>query len=131
MEPENYKPSLPPAVIVHGLAQAEQANSLGLPVTLLSSPNAACAWGCLWWQSLLMESGHTGPALLDCGTSPGRAVEALELGLKGIILPLCPAWPDIKSLAIHKQALLLPTSPPSLDLGQKHAERWLSAWLGG
>lgn len=117
--------------MVHGLAQAAQALALHRPVTLLSAPGAACAWGCLWWHSLLIEGGYTGPALLDCSTSPGRAVEALELGLKGVILAPCPVWPDLKALALHKQALLLPAAPVALDLGQKHAERQLNAWLGG
>lgn len=131
IEPEIYEASLPPALIVHGLAQARQARALGLPVTLLSAPGAAGAWGCLWWQSLLAAAGHTGPALLDCGASPGRAVEALELGLGAIVLAQGPAWAEIKALAVRKRALLLPTPPLGLDLGEKHAQERLIAWLSG
>ena len=130
-KPENKPPILPPAVIVHGLTQAKQALMPRLPVTLLSAPNAAPAWGCLWWWHLLAAATHTGPALLDCGASPGRAVEALELGLRGIVLSPCAAWAEVAAIAAQRQAVLLPAPPAALNLGQKRNERQLVAWLGG
>lgn len=130
-KPENNHPPLPPAIMVHGLAQAKYACAQGMPVTLLSAPGAAGAWGCLWWQRLLVEAGHTGPALLDCGAAPGRAVEALTLGLRGIVLSACPVWDEIADMAARRDALLLPTPPAALDLGQKRNERRLLVWLAG
>lgn len=130
-EPQNYLPRCPPAVIVHGLAQVQFALAAERPVTLLSCAGAASAWGCLWWQNLLAAASYSGPALLDCGSSPGRAVEALELGLTGIVLQAGPLWAEIAGLAAQKKAILLATAPPALDLGEKHTQRGLFAWLGG
>lgn len=120
---------LPPALMVHGLAQLQTACASGMVFTALSSPGAALSWGALWWHALLDAARYTGPALLDCATAPGRAVEALELGLSGIILAPCPAWADIAALASTKNALLLPAMPEFLNLGEKHNQRHLMAWL--
>jgi len=120
-------PARPPAVIVHGLEHARLALAPGHPVTLLSAPGAALYAGCLWWQQLLAQSGHIGPALLDCAAAPGRALEALKLGLSGIILQNPP--PAIAQIAAAQQALLLPVAPPALDLAQAGALRRLTEWL--
>ena len=122
---------LPPAVIIHGLPQARRALAPGRAVTLLSAPGAALAWGCLWWREVLRQSGHAGPALLDCAAAPGRAAEALALGLGGVVLAPCPAWGEVAALAAQTGALLLRAPPAALDLGLKGDERRLSAWLGG
>ncbi len=124
-------PTLPPAIIVHGLAEATYALAPGRPVTLLSAHGAALAWGCLWWRELLAASGHGGPALLDCAAAPGRAAEALAIGLKGIVLAPGPSWGEIAALAAQSKAALLPAPPPFLDLGLKGSERRLISWLGG
>jgi len=118
--------------MVHSLGQARLALAAGRPVTLLSAPGAALYAGCLWWQSLLAQAGCEGLALLDCGAAPGRAVEALRLGLRGLVLT-CeePAFQAVSALAAAQGAMLLPAPPPSLDLGARGAERHLSAWLGG
>lgn len=121
--------TLPPAVRVHGLAHIQQLQALARPCTLLSAPGAALSWGCLWWQALLNEAAYTGPALLDCADAPGRAIEALELGLKGVCLAPCPAWAEIAGLAAGKHALLLTAPPPCLDLASPHAPRQLAVWL--
>lgn len=131
IKPENYQPLLPPAVIVHALAHVRLAMAAGRPVTLLSAAGVACNWGCLWWQSLLAAAHYTGPALLDCGAAPGRAIEALELGVGGIVLSPGPVWADVAALALQKRSLLLASPPPALDLGQKRHERGLVAWLNG
>ncbi len=122
----------PPAMIVHNLAQAQLALAAGRPVTLLSAPNAAAYAGCLWWAALLAAAGHDGPALLDCGAAPGRALEALRLGLRGIVLACpAPAFALVQELAAAQNAMLLATAPPALDLGTRGAELRLAAWLGG
>lgn len=131
LETRNDLQALPPAVIIHNLAQICMALAVARPVTLLSAPGAAAAWGGLWWRSLLEAASHAGPALLDCGESPGRAIEALMLGLHGVVLAPNPAWDEVAALAQQTRALLLPTAPVALDLGQKRNERQLVAWLDG
>jgi hypothetical protein len=119
-----------PAVIIHGLPDARAALAPGRPVTLLSARHAAGYAGCLWWCRVLQASGFTGTALLDCGTAPGRALEALKLGLRGVVLS-CepPAYAVIAELAAAQGALLLPVPPPALDLAQRGAARRLEGWL--
>ena len=121
----------PRAVIVHGLAQARAALAPGRPVTLLSAPVAALYAGAPWWRELLAACGHTGPALLDCGPAPGRAWEALRLGLPGVVLAPCPAWDEVAEYAAGLGAKLLPAAPPALDLAKPGAARHLAAWLAG
>lgn len=121
-----------PAVIVHSLGHARSALEPGLPVTLLSAPGAALYAGCLWWQNLLEQAEFKGTALLDCVDAPGRALEALRLGLGGIVLHCPPAaFAVVAEIAAAQGAILLPTAPPALDLGQYGANRRLAAWLGG
>ncbi len=121
---------LPPAVIIHGLNDAKLALSFGRPVTLLSAPAAALYGGCLWWFSLLQSAPTDNPALLDCADAPGRAVEALKMGLKGIVLA-CEAelFATVGELAKINAALLFAAAPPALDLSQRGNHRRLAAWL--
>jgi hypothetical protein len=119
----------PPAVMIHGLDHARTALAPGLPVTLLSAPGAATYAGCLWWREVLAQAGFTGPALLDCGDAPGRALEALKLGLSGVILS--PAQAVVSQIGAAQGALVLTQAPPSLDLAQAGAARHLIAWLTG
>lgn len=121
-----------PAVIIHSLQDARRALEPGLPVTLLSAPGAALYAGCLWWQKLLEQAEFTGTALLDCADAPGRALEALKLGLAGIVLHCPPtAFAVVAEIAAAQGAILLPHAPPALDLGQYGADRRLEAWLAG
>lgn len=127
---------LPPAVIVHSLACAKAALAPGRPVTLLSAPGAAQFAGCLWWRELLAAAGFSGPALLDCAAAPGRALEALHLGLYrgrgGVVLRApAPAFSLIAQLAAAQGALALPLAPPALDLRLNGATRRLDSWLAG
>ncbi len=122
---------LPPAVCTYGLDDACLTLAAARPVTLLSPPGAAVYWGVLWWQSLLTAAGNDGPALLDCATAPGRAAEALVLGLKGLVLAPCPGWDEIAALAASKGATLLKAAPPALDLRLPNAAKQLISWLGG
>ena len=124
--------ALPPAVIVHCLADVQTALAPGHPVTLLSAPGAAQFAGCLWWRELLAAAQFTGPALLDCGDAPGRALEALHLGLGGIVLRAPqPAFAIVAELAAAQGALLRPLAPPALDFGHITAIRGLESWLAG
>ncbi len=118
--------------MVHGLPDVRMALAVGRPLTLLSAPGAAQYMGCLWWRELLGAAGFDGPALLDCGDAPGRALEALRLGLRGLVLAAPPAaFAVVAQLAGLQGAVLLERAPPALDLAQPGAKRRLAAWLGG
>jgi len=108
--------SQPPALIIHGLPDLLAATAPGLPVTLLSGPGAALYAGPAWWAALLRAGNYSGPSLLDCAAAPGRALEALSLGVPGLVLAPCPAWGQIARLAEAQGARLL-------------ARHRLTAWL--
>ncbi len=121
---------LPPALIVHDAAHVARALAPGRPVTLLSPPGFALYAGCLWWRSLLASARFTGPALLDCADAAGRALEALRIGLRGLVLdPATPAFPRIAALADEYRVTLLDAPPPALDLGNRIGPAALAAWL--
>ena len=120
----------PPAVIIHGLADARLALSKQRPVTLLSAPGAGLYAGCLWWQALVVAAETDNPAFLDCADAPGRAVEALKLGLRGIILLCEPAvFAAVNGIAQARGAVVLAAAPAALDLAVRGVERKLDAWL--
>ncbi len=120
----------PPAVIIHGLADARLALSWRRPVTLLSAPAAGLYAGCLWWQALIAAAETDGPAFLDCADAPGRAVEALRLGLRGVVLNCEPLlFEAVAGIARAQGAVLLANAPPALDLASHDAARRLEAWL--
>lgn len=127
-------PTLPPAVVIHGLPHALTALAPGRPVLLLSAPGAASYAGCAWWRAViaaalaLHPSAHA-PDMLDCADSPGRALEALSVGCRLIALQPGPAWDDIADRAAATGARLLPAPPPALDLAQRGSGRRLAAWL--
>lgn len=122
----------PPALIVHSAADVARALAPARPVTLLSPPGFALYAGCLWWQSLLASAGFTGPALLDCDDAPARALEALRLGLRGVILdPAAPAFARLAAIAGECGATLLAQRPPALDLAAPIVPATLAAWLDG
>ena len=119
-----------PAVTVHGLSQAHAALAPGLPVLLLSAPGAAAFAGAAWWRAMIeaaLSEGPTMPDALDCGPEPGRALEALHLGCRTIILEPCPAFAEIVRRAAPAQVLA--QRPAALDLAQPGAARLLLPWL--
>jgi hypothetical protein len=121
---------LAPAIIIHSLQNARAALAPGRPVTLLSARGAALYAGCLWWAELLKAANHSGASLLDCADAPGRALEALKLGLPGIVLTCEPAaYKMVAAIAAAQNAILLPKPPPALDLAAYGALRKISAWL--
>ncbi len=123
---------LPKAVIIHSLIDARMALSHRRPVTLLSAAAAALYAGCAWWFSLVRAAQTDYPSLLDCADAPGRAVEALKMGLKGIVLQCEPElFAAVAELAQLHGAILLPVAPPALDLAERGAARKLASWLEG
>lgn len=122
----------PPAVVVHGLPHLQRAVAAGLPVTLLSGAGAATYAGCGWWRALMELGAADNPDILDCGDAPGRAMEALRVGCRLLVLdPAVPAWGLVASRAATIGATLLDQRPPALDLGDPRTHRRLAAWLAG
>lgn len=121
--------ALHPAFVIHGLAHARLALGRGLPVTLLSAPNAAAFAGCGWWRAVIAGAGPGVPDILDCGAAPGRALEALSVGCRILVLRPCPAWESVAERATALGAELLQHRPPALDLAEPGAERRIAAWL--
>ena len=126
--------------MIHGLADARQALGAVLQAgrrhaTLLSAPAAACYMGPAWWRALVAaaSSEHPGLAvtdLLDCDDAAGRAVEALRLGQRQLILSAsCPQRGAILERAAPLGALVHASRPVALDLADRDAGRRLAAWL--
>jgi hypothetical protein len=126
-----------PAVIVHGLADAQAALAPGLPVTLLSAPAAAQFAGCLWWRELVKQAHlrhpHTAVTdFLDCADASGVALGALRSGVPRLVLwPTAPGWDRVASIAEAQGGHVLPQAPPALDLANRNALRALRGWLAG
>ena len=131
-----------PAVVIHGLDDAraalDAACSTGCDgVTLLSAPDAACFMGAAWWRALVAAASAFGPGLrrndlLDCGNAAGRAVEALRLGQRGLVLSgTCPQRRAVLERAGPLGAVVLADRPPALDLAEPGAARRLDPWLRG
>ena len=120
----------PAAVIIHSLADARTALAPGLPVTLLSAPGAASYAGAGWWCALIEAAAPDCPNILDCGTAAGRALEALRVGQKTVILRAPAAmFAEAAVLARAHGATLLSQAPASLDLARPGALRRLAEWL--
>jgi hypothetical protein len=126
---------VPPAVIVHGLADASAALAPGLPVTLLSAQGAALYAGCGWWQALVALAGARHPAtpvtdILDCADGSGQAMAALRIGLHRLVLwPGAPGRTAVAAIATANGGFVLESPPPALDLAARGAQRRLAAWL--
>jgi len=122
--------ALPPAIVIHGLAHARLALAAGRPVTLLSAPAAGLYAGCGWWRAVIAAAQTDAPDLLDCADAPGRALEALSVGCRWLVLRPCSAWDSVAERSAGQGATLLRERPPALDLGERGASRHIAAWLG-
>ena len=130
-----------PVIVIHGLDDAraalDAATGAGCDaLTLLSAPDAACFLGAAWWRALVAAAAAFAPGLprndlLDCGDAAGRAVEALRLGQRGLVLSAaCPQRLAVLERAAALGATVLADRPPALDLAEPGAARRLGAWLG-
>lgn len=120
---------LPPAICIHSRAHGTLALAAARPVTLLSAPAAAVFAGPAWWRALIRACGATGPDILDCADASGRALEAIALECRFIVLRSCPAWTEIAERATFAGSTLLAERPASLDLADPAAARRIEAWL--
>jgi hypothetical protein len=124
-----------PAVIVHGMADAEAALAPGLPVTLLSAPGAAAFAGCLWWREAVAAARGAFPDtaatdVLDCADASGQAMAALRSGVCRLVLWAdAPGWRGVVAIAREQGGFVVAQAPPALDLGQRNATRRLMEWL--
>ncbi len=127
--------TLHPAVVVHGLADAEAALAIGRPVTLLSAHGAALYAGCLWWREMVAHAraAHPGVSvidILDCADAAGRALAAIRAGQQILVLAArVPGSPAVAAIAAARGRILLAERPPALDLAAPGALRRLPAWL--
>ena len=121
-----------PAVIVRDRSDIATAVGFGWPVTLLSPPGFALYCVAPWWMALLDQANFRGFSLLDCADAPGRALEALYLGLPGIVLAAEPVAAErVTAVAAQYGALMFDRPPPALDLSLPSAKSRLRDWLRG
>ena len=124
-----------PAVIVHGLADAQTALALGKPLTLLSAPGAAGFAGCLWWQGLVMAALAGAPSnavtdILDCADISGLALAAIRSGVSRLVLwPGAPGHAAVTAIAERQGGFVLTRAPVALDMARSDAIRRLPDWL--
>ena len=83
----------PTVAVVRDLpeAKAALAAARGTAVTLLSPEDFAAAGGALYFRAIIEAAARAVPAarfeaVLDCGNEPGRALAALRMGFKAVVL---------------------------------------------
>ena len=119
----------------HALAALQAARQFPCRLTLLSAPNAASFLGPAWWATLMAAlqpqmTAADARDLLDCGRSAGRAMEALRIGLRRLVLtPDCQQFEAVLARAAALDADLARQRPEALDLAEKNALRRLPEWL--
>jgi len=129
-----------PVLVIHGIADARRALAAvrtagGNGVTLLSAPAAACFMGPAWWRALVSLAAAEHPTigitdLLDCGDAAGRALEALRLGQRQLVLAWsCRQRTTVLERAGPLGAIVHGDRPAALDLADRDAERRLRTWL--
>ncbi len=123
MTPKSH-PRLAPAVIVHGLDDAQAALAVGRPVTLLSAPGAALYAGCLWWTALVAEARAGSPSvessdILDCADAPGHALAAIRIGQPAIILDeQAPGFAAVAAIAEAQGCMTAARAAPGTRSGR-------------
>ncbi len=99
-------------------------------MTLLSPPGFALYAGAPWWLALLASASFTGFSLLDCGNAAGRALEALRIGLCGVILSAeAVIFDQIAAIARETNAELWHAPPPAFDATANSDDAQLRHWL--
>ena len=99
------------------------------PVTLLSAPGAGLYAGCGWWRAVIARRATDAPDILDCADAPGRALEALSIGCRILVVLPCPAWDAVAERAAARRRAVART-PAGAGPGRPGASRHIAAWLG-
>ena len=119
----------PPAIVVHSLAHAvaalTAAAETGVPVTLVSAPDAGLYAGPGWWREVVAAGRAAVPtarstALLDCGDDAGAAQAALRAGVEAIVFTgRVDVAARLADIASGRGARVLTVRPvAALDLAQ-------------
>jgi hypothetical protein len=109
-------------VIVHGVDDVQLVLAVSHRVTLLSAPGAAGYGGCFWWHMLMRQARAIVPEacipnVLDCADDSGRALEAMRIGLRGLILERsAPGWDRVADTAAARGVTLLAEAPAAFDM---------------
>ncbi|TVR96721.1 MAG: hypothetical protein EA406_11635 [Rhodospirillales bacterium] len=96
--------------------------SLGVPVTVRSSPHAARSVGPRVFRTMTDRARRAAPtadahAVFDCGADPGYALSAIRHGNRGIRLdPAVAAYPRVAAIARSRGIALDDDPSPALDL---------------
>jgi hypothetical protein len=123
--------SLPPAIVIHGLAHAEAALAaaagLGVAATLISAKGAAGYAGPSWFRAVVAEARAAHPgvdvtAVLDCGDMPGYALAALRDGA-AVIRFSGDTADKIADIAAQYGARVIAARPETLDLADVERAR--------
>ncbi|MGY8993246.1 MAG: hypothetical protein ACKVK8_03740 [Rhodospirillales bacterium] len=114
------------AFIVHNATHVAAvliaATSLDLPVTLRSAPGAAAWLGSAGFQAMVLDTAAAFPKanydyVLDCGGSPGLAMNALRHGVAAISLSAKPSVKEkIADMAARARIRLNNDEGPAVDL---------------
>ncbi|WP_144404556.1 hypothetical protein [Belnapia sp. F-4-1] len=119
--PGKMPEALPPAVRVHGRAEAEAALALVGPLgaTLLSAPGMAPGvFLAMVAAAAAARPGLPHRVMMDCAEAPGLALAALRAGLRLLVLAPCPAFGAVAAAAEEYGAELRPEPPPAFDPGR-------------
>ena len=127
--------ALPPAVRVHGRAEAEAALALAGPrgVTLLPAPGMPPGlFLALVAAAARPEVPHR--VMVDCADAPGLALAALRAGIRLLALAPCPAFAAVAATAAECGAELHAAPPPAfeparIDLTSPGGRNKLAQWL--
>jgi hypothetical protein len=121
----------PPAIRFRSEHEAAITLALAPPsgVLLLSAPGAAAWPGAAVVAAMLARAAAAHPdvpyqAVLDCGATPGLALDAIRQGWRLLILdPAHPAFPAVRDAAAEAGATLLPAALEALDLSRLDLRR--------
>ena len=129
------------AIIIHGLADARAAlaaaQTLRVPVTLISGPGGGSHGGPGWFNAVVREAGAAFPevrvtAILDCDDAAGHALGAFRAGTKAVRFTGRADLADrLRDIAAAAGAELITGDVETLDLrGHADPVAACTAWLG-
>jgi hypothetical protein len=132
---------LPPAIVIHSLAQARgalaAAAAFGIEVELWSAPGAAAYAGAGWFQAVIRAARSAVPmascrAVLDCGDAPGLVLNALRGGLQSVCFTGAPRLAQKLAQIAAARGFELRRTRPATLLELRHAAEPAAAcraWL--